>query len=196
MTNVEKKQRNVVEVATWSKLPDREPTYALVAGVDLVVVRYDDAVSVLYGRCQHRGALMADGFVRGDNLICGLHNWDYRADTGVSEYANDEALHKFNAWINVEEDAVFVDESEIAAWAVENPQPYSRDAYLGLYQDIHGTPDEPENSYIQQLAREGLSNWGHHGKVSAMGVSKVKLPTWDDLQIVTAQLGPASTTRR
>ncbi len=188
MTISESKKSSAVRVAVWSELGDREPAYALVAEVDLVVVRYDDSVSVLYGRCQHRGALMSDGFVRGDNLICGLHNWDYRADTGVSEYANDEALHKFTAWINTEEDAVFVDEAEIAAWAVENPQPYSRDAYLGLYQDIHGTPDEPENSYIQQLAREGLSNLGHHGKVSAMGISKVKLPTWDDLQIVTAQL--------
>ena len=179
---------NGVPVAVWSELADREPAYALVAGVDLVVVRSDDTVSVLYGRCQHRGALMADGFIRDDNLICGLHNWDYRTDTGVSEYANDEALHKFSAWIDEEKDAVLVDESEIAAWAVENPQPYQRDAYLGLYQDIHGTPDEPENSYIQQLARDGLSKVGHHGKVSAMGVSKVKLPTWDDLQIVTAQL--------
>ncbi len=54
---------NGVSVAVWSELADREPAYALVAGVDLVVVRYDDTVSVLYGRCQHRGALMADGFM-------------------------------------------------------------------------------------------------------------------------------------
>jgi glutamate synthase domain-containing protein 2/nitrite reductase/ring-hydroxylating ferredoxin subunit len=188
MNDTESTKNSAVSVAVWSELSDREPAYALVAGVDLVVIRYDDAVSVLYGRCQHRGALMSDGFIRDDNLICGLHNWDYRADTGVSEYANDEALHKFSAWVSEEDDAVFVDEAEIAAWAVANPQPYNRDAYLGLYQDVHGTPDEPENSYIQQLARDGLSKWGHHGKVSAMGVSKIRLPTWDDLQIVTAQL--------
>ena len=48
-------------VATWSDLPDREPTGARVAGVDLVVARYDDAVSVLYGRCQHRDVLLAVG---------------------------------------------------------------------------------------------------------------------------------------
>ncbi|MGR3660319.1 MAG: hypothetical protein ACU0CA_03900 [Paracoccaceae bacterium] len=27
---------------------------------------------------------MADGFVRGRNLICGVHNWDYRLDSGVN----------------------------------------------------------------------------------------------------------------
>jgi nitrite reductase/ring-hydroxylating ferredoxin subunit len=49
----------------WDKLPDRQPTGALVSGVDLVIVRFDDRVSVLYGRCAHRGALMADGYVSG-----------------------------------------------------------------------------------------------------------------------------------
>ena len=38
---------NAVKVATWSELADRQPAYALVASVDLVVIRYDDKVSVL-----------------------------------------------------------------------------------------------------------------------------------------------------
>ncbi len=177
-----------VKVATWSELEDRTPAYALVADVDLVVVRYDDRVSVLYGRCQHRGALMSDGRISGDNLICGVHGWDYRYDTGVSEYKNDEVLHKFTAWIDEAEDAVYVDEAEIRAWTVENPQPYERDQYLGLYADVHGTPVEPHNKYVQHLSRNGLEKWGHHGKVSAMGVPLTELPRWNDIQIITAQL--------
>jgi nitrite reductase/ring-hydroxylating ferredoxin subunit len=47
-------------VAKWDELKDRNPVYALVADVDLVIVRFDDSVSVLYGRCAHRGALMSD----------------------------------------------------------------------------------------------------------------------------------------
>ena len=101
-----------VVVARWSELEDREPAYALVAEVDLVVVRFDDRVSVLYGRCLHRGALLADGHVEGRNLICGVHDWDYRLDTGVSEYSNDEALHRFTSWIDKDRDAVLVDEDE------------------------------------------------------------------------------------
>ena len=34
---------NKVVVAEWSKLADRAPAYALVANVDLVVIRYGDA---------------------------------------------------------------------------------------------------------------------------------------------------------
>jgi glutamate synthase domain-containing protein 2 len=176
------------KIATWSELPDRQPAYALVANVDLVVIRYDDTVSVLYGRCVHRGALLADGHIDGPNLICGVHGWDYRYDTGVSEYNEEEALNKFTAWVDAAADAVYVDEAEIAAWQNKHPQAYNRDAYLGLYQDLHGGPDEPHNKYIRQLAKDGLSKFGHHGKVSAMGVSRLELPTWDDIQILTAQL--------
>ena len=49
----------------------------------------------------------------GQNLICGVHNWDYRVDSGVSEYHNEEALQKFNAWISLDDDAVYVDEAEV-----------------------------------------------------------------------------------
>ena len=177
-----------VKIATWSTLPDRAPTYALVAGVDLVAIRHDEEVSVFYGRCHHRGALLADGHVDGPNLICGVHGWDYRLDTGVSEYNNSEVLHRFSAWVDADADAVFVDEGEVAAWVEANPQPYRRDEYLGTYQDVHGTEEEPFNAYIQELARKGPEGIGHHGKVSAMGVPLTQLPRWDDLQILTAQL--------
>ena len=176
-----------VSVGALKKLKDRDPTYALVAGVDLVVTRFDDSVSVLYGRCLHRGALMSDGHVEGGNLVCGVHGWDYRLETGVSAYSNSEVLHRFQSWID-EAGNVLVDENEIATWAIDNPQPYNRDEYLGLYQDIHGTPDEDKNGYIQRLAREGLSKLGHHGATSAMGIARPELPSWDDLQILTAQL--------
>ena len=140
------------KVATWSELSDRAPAYALVGNVDLVVIRYDEEVSVLYGRCQHRDALMADGTIDGNNLICGVHGWDYRYDTGVSEYNNNEQLEKFTAVIDRDKDAVLVDASEIASFEKTHPQYFDRDEYLGLYQDLHGGAEEPKNAYIQSLA--------------------------------------------
>ena len=175
-----------LSIHEFDKLEDRKPAYALVADVDLVVIRYDDDVSVLYGRCAHRGALMSDGHIDGDNIICGVHGWDYRFDTGVSEYNNTETLPKFNAWIK--DGKVFVDEDEIASWAQQHPQPFKRDAYQGLYQDPTGTADEPHVKFIRTLANEGLSKVGHHGPASAMGVPRGQLPTWDDLQFVVGQL--------
>jgi glutamate synthase domain-containing protein 2/nitrite reductase/ring-hydroxylating ferredoxin subunit len=175
-----------VAISKWDELEDRSPTFALVAGVDLVVIRFDDTVSVLYGRCLHRGALLADGSVDGDNLYCGLHGWDYRLDSGVSEYHNTEALEKFNAWI--EDGQVVVDEDEITAWVLQHPQPYKREAYQGAFQDFTGTVDEPDVGYIRLLADEGLTKVGHHGPAEAMGVPRDTLPKWEDLQFVVAQL--------
>ncbi len=175
-----------VKVAQWDGLKDRQPAYALIANVDLVIVRYDEQVSVFYGRCPHRGALLSDGHVSGSNLICGVHQWDFRYDTGVSEYSNEEALPKFSSWL--ENGSVVVDEEEIAEWEKEHPQPYDREAYLGLYADTEGTDTEPHTGFIQELAKNGLSKLGHHGRVAAMGVPRDELPLWEDIQFVTAQL--------
>ena len=176
------------KIAQYDQLEDRKPTYALVENVDLVVVRYDERVVVYYGRCLHRGALMADGHIdANDNLICGVHDWDYRLDSGVSSYNNEETLPKFSSW--VEDGEVLVDASEIAAWHNDNPQPFDRDGYLGLYADpSHGASEEPYTGLIQGYARDGLSKTGHHGVVAAMGVPRAELPDWDDIQLVTAQL--------
>ena len=175
-------------IAQWADLEPLKPAYALVADVDLVIVRWEQGedVSVLYGRCAHRGALMADGRVEGGNIICGVHDWDYCFKSGISSYNPSERLHRFKAW--VEDAQVWVDEDEIRAWAVDNPQPYNREAYQGLYKDLHGGPEEPHYKYIQHLAEHGLSKVGHHGRVSAMGVPRDDLPKWEDIQILTAQL--------
>ncbi|MDJ0663633.1 MAG: glutamate synthase-related protein [Acidimicrobiia bacterium] len=179
-----------VRIAEWDELDDRQPAHALVGNVDLVVIRFDDDVSVLYGRCLHRGALMADGVVRGEDLICGVHNWDYEYESGVSSYEPSERLHKFSA--TIQDGGVWVDEDEIAAWEQDNPQPYRRDEYQGTFQDhSKGDPAEPHVKLIRELAGHGLGRVGHHGPVAAMGVSRTELPTWDDLQFVTAQLARA-----
>lgn len=162
-------------VASWHELADRRPHHALVADVDLVVVRADEEVTVLSGRCLHRGALMADGRIEGDDLVCGLHGWDYRFRTGVSAYTNGERLQRFTSW--AEGGSVFVDADEIRSWAREHPQPYDRGAYLGAYQDPHGAPQEPFIDQIHELARRGLDGVGQHGPVAAMGVPRDLLPS-------------------
>jgi len=179
------------QIANLDDLEPLKPKHVTVGGVDLVVVRWEDRqnVSVLYGRCIHRGALLSDGCIDGENLVCGLHGWDYRYRSGVSQYNNSERLERFTAWI--EDGAVFVDTDEIAAWARDNPQPYDRDSYQGAYQDPTGTPDEPNVKMIRELAGHGLERTGSHGASAAMGVPRSKLPSWDNLQVVTAQLATA-----
>ncbi len=175
-----------IKLTELNKLEDRAPLPYQINGLDLVAVRYEDKVSVLYGRCLHRGALMSDGFVQGDNLICGLHGWDYRIDTGVSEYNNKEVLHKF--YSEIENGMVWVDEDEINQYLADYPQPFNRDAYLGQYADTHPENTEPFTGYIRNLAQNGLKKFGHHGPSASMGVDRNTLPKWENIQFLPAQL--------
>ena len=140
-----------IAIANFDSLADRQPAHALVGEVDLVVVRYDDAVSVLYGRCLHRGALMADGHVEGDNLICGVHDWDYRLDTGVSAYNNDEALQKFTSWVERRQ-GLGRCRRDRRLGAARTRSPSTARPTSGIYADTgHGTAEEPHNALIQAL---------------------------------------------
>lgn len=172
-----------LKLCRLNDLQEKVPAHYSVKEVDLVVIKYGNEVSVLYGRCLHRGALLADGHIEGKNLICGLHGWDYRYDTGVSEYNNAEALQKFNTAILGDE--VFINDDEIDQFLAEHPQPFQRDDYQGVYADTQPEDTEPYTLYIKELAKNGLKNVGHHGFISSMGVnfrsgkiSSFCLPNW------------------
>ena len=54
--------------------------------------------------------------------------------------------------------------------------------------DAKATPEEPHVELIHELAHNGLDKVGHHGPMAAMGVPREKLPKWDDMQIMVAQM--------
>ena len=175
-----------IKLCALHELEDRVPEGFQIHGLDLVAIKYDEQISVLYGRCLHRGALMADGHVLGDNLICGVHGWDYRLDTGISEYNNNESLHKFSA--EIDDGVIYVDAQEIKSYLQAHPQPFKRNQYLGQYADTHPENTEPYTLYIKHLSQHGLKRYGHHGPSAAMGVDRNTLPKWEDIQFLPAQL--------
>lgn len=175
---------NSTRVADLNNLEVGRPAHARVEGVDLVVIRHGEGVSVLEGKCLHQGALLSDGSVEGDNLICGLHGWTYDPKTGVNRDGSGKDLKRFEA--RIERDVVFVDADEVAAWKrerVESVAVAETTSAAGT-----ATPEEPHNAYIHHLAQYGLTKTGPHGRTVAMGVPRYDLPSWDDLQFITAQL--------
>jgi methylamine---glutamate N-methyltransferase subunit C len=172
-------------IAHLDDLAEDVPAAAEADGIDLVLVRRRGQVHVFEGRCPHRGALLADGRVDGPNLICGVHGWDYRLDTGVSAYNPAERIYKFRARLDGGE--VLVDKADLVEYRSMRPERAVTSTYDRLFDDPHqDTDEEPFVSEIHALARNGLS--GAHGDVAAMGVPRAELPKWDDLQILTAQL--------
>jgi len=118
-----------VRVASVDDLTGNTPHTVRVSGVDLVLVRQGDDVRALYGRCAHRGALMSDGRVEGDLLVCGLHGWRYEIATGVAPVNPAVTLATFPAWVSG--GAVFVDQAAVDAYAQANPPTYEDDGYQG-----------------------------------------------------------------
>lgn len=53
-----------------------------VEGVDLVIVKQGKSVSVFSGVCLHDEALLANGYLEGNHLVCGSHLWRYHIHTG------------------------------------------------------------------------------------------------------------------
>ncbi|MRX26887.1 glutamate synthase-related protein [Kangiella sp. HZ709] len=50
------------------------------------------------------------------------------------------------------------------------------------------TKEEPTVALIHQLAKSGLDEVGKHGPMGSMGVPRTELPSWDDIQLLPAQL--------
>jgi glutamate synthase domain-containing protein 2/nitrite reductase/ring-hydroxylating ferredoxin subunit len=173
-----------VRVATLADLADNTPTTARVSGVDLVLVRQGDDVRALYGRCAHRGALMSDGRIEGDLLVCGLHGWRYEIQTGVAPVNPAVTLATFPT--SVSDGSVYVDQAAVDAYARANPPTYGDDGYQGQWIKPANTAEEPFVTQIHQWAAHGLTS--EHGPTAAMGVPRDQLPSWDSIQVLTAQL--------
>src|SRR4051794_33828650 len=51
-------------------------------GVDLVALRVGGALKVFDGRCPHQGALLGEGELEGNTLVCRNHRWKFDRATG------------------------------------------------------------------------------------------------------------------
>jgi len=82
-------------------------------GTDLVLLRTRSGVRVYEGRCPHQGALLGEGEMDGETLVCRNHRWRFDGETGRRIGKGTECLR---ACPVVEEGAdVLVDISGLAA---------------------------------------------------------------------------------
>ncbi len=119
-----------IPIAHSSDLREDEPLAATADGIELVVVQSAGAVHVMYGRCPHRGALMAHGCVCGASLECKAHGWDFSLETGVSRRVPGESLGRFTARTDTATGEVLVSLVELRSWRDDNPQAFSPDEFL------------------------------------------------------------------
>ena len=74
------KKTQIIEL---EKQKDRNPMHNQTNFLDMLSIRYDENVPVLYGRCQHLGTLMADRYIDGPSSSLGI---DQNTLQGWSKY--------------------------------------------------------------------------------------------------------------
>lgn len=167
-----------ISIAAVEDLPLGRPVRARVNERALAVVRceHDDVPHVVDDHCPHRGGQLSDGTVDGENIICGLHGYDFDLHTGISRY--DVSEH-----INVYPARIVGGRLEVDADAVP-PLPEGHDeGYLAPWL----RPADPELRAYGYL--QGLSSG--RPPQSSMGTRQTLRPRWDDILLLPAQVGRA-----
>ena len=74
-----------VGVAKLGDLNGAGPFAFSANGVDVVAVRRGGVWRAFGGRCPHQGALLGEGELEGDALVCRNHRWRFAIDSGRRE---------------------------------------------------------------------------------------------------------------
>jgi nitrite reductase/ring-hydroxylating ferredoxin subunit len=100
-----------VRAANLDELKGSGPFALSANGVDVVVIRTPSGLRAFEGRCPHQGALLGEGELDGDRLVCRNHRWRFKVDSGRRD-GGPECLASCPA---VEKDgAIFLDVSGLS----------------------------------------------------------------------------------
>ena len=72
-------------IANLDELHGDGPHALSADGFDVVVVRTPAGLRAFEGRCPHQGALLGEGELDGDKLVCRNHRWRFNVDFGQRE---------------------------------------------------------------------------------------------------------------
>ncbi|MBV8105807.1 MAG: cytochrome P450, partial [Hyphomicrobiales bacterium] len=76
------KPETFLRVANLSELKSAGPFALSANGVDVVLARTGRGWRAFGGRCPHQGALLGEGELDGDALVCRNHRWRFALDSG------------------------------------------------------------------------------------------------------------------
>ena len=71
-----------VRVTTCDNIPLREGRAVVLGGREIAIFNLGDRFLATDNECPHQGGPLCDGIVAGDTVVCPLHAWKVRLDTG------------------------------------------------------------------------------------------------------------------
>jgi nitrite reductase (NADH) small subunit len=74
-----------VRVTRCDSVPLREGRAVMLAGREIAIFNLGDRFLATDNRCPHQGGPLCDGIVAGDSVVCPLHAWKVRLDSGAVE---------------------------------------------------------------------------------------------------------------
>jgi nitrite reductase (NADH) small subunit len=78
-------ERRWVRVTTCESIPLREGRAVTLAGHEIAIFNLGDRFLATDNQCPHQNGPLCDGIVAGDAVVCPLHAWKVRLDTGTVE---------------------------------------------------------------------------------------------------------------
>ncbi|MFQ5399851.1 MAG: glutamate synthase-related protein [Anaerolineae bacterium] len=89
----------LVWVANVEECPPGSVVIATVNNTELALCNYEGSFYALNNRCPHRGGQLGDGELRGSDLICPLHGWDFDVHTGISRYNTLDCVDTYETFV-------------------------------------------------------------------------------------------------
>ena len=83
-----------VRIAPCDSIPLREGRAVTLGERTIAIFNLGDRFLATDNQCPHRGGPLCDGIVSGESIVCPLHAWKVRLDTGAVERpsARDECI--------------------------------------------------------------------------------------------------------
>ena len=72
-----------IRVTTIDSIPRREGRAVTLGGRELAIFNLGERFLAVENRCPHQGGPLSDGIVSGCVVVCPLHAWKVRLDTGA-----------------------------------------------------------------------------------------------------------------
>ena len=75
-------RRRWIRVTPCDSIPVREGRAVTLGGRTIAIFNLGDRFVATDNQCPHRAGPLSDGIVAGDSVVCPLHGWKIRLDTG------------------------------------------------------------------------------------------------------------------
>lgn len=97
-----------IRVTSTGSIPRREGRAVVLGGRELAIFNLGERFLAVENQCPHRGGPLADGIVSGCAVVCPLHAWKVRLDTGGVDRPGGTSACVQTFATRVEEDTVLV----------------------------------------------------------------------------------------